>query len=967
MKRTCGSAVVGLLFAAGAALAPAEVASVAAARPSAWAASAPWQLPSSSLSASRDFSILKATIKSVDPAGLSFPGQVFTVTVEVATDRPTTPSLVRRRLRVLVDGKEAAPIGSQTAPAISVPIERAASGSGTQQAAPEPGLFVLTLLSGTPEDFPGAYVIKANLAISDVQEGLVLDAGSVEVLRPVSTIDRLRDILLDRAVTLISVVLGMLALAFAFFSYRREQQRRHELQRELESASYMARTAGWSEAVPPPDMADEKLQKLVMPSGLEEELQSGEMLLFVGAHLGEAVGEPAFSEVLRRLLDASETDDEERRLVSRAIERGDLMRAADLIAKKSADGVVGRELQRIFKGVPKAQPHLYRVLSAIGFAGVLTTTWSDGVDRAFADREPEIVSPGRKTPLEFITSGRFFILHMWGQLVGDKPLLGKEQVLAAHREGSFYARFVQSLVNGRPILFIGASPADIEWVLSQVTQDGATQRHFAFVPSFMLSTQARLLAELLRERHGVQVTSYQSTQRDALLADALQELRGRLGPRPVPSAPNVPRHLTGLVLQNIGPFADLRVDFTPDWNVVLGDNACGKSTILRAIALGLCGDTPQAAEPGMTLLRAGADTGRIELIVGSESYVITLYREPDGIHLSSSGLTPLQRGGWVVLGFPPIRGVWLKQAERPSPAESRSRPMASDLLPLLAGGVDSRVDDLCQWIAGLHATSRGAALLDSFFAVLRDLTPTDELRMGKVDELGKVWVETNDGSVPIELVSQGMSSTIGWIGTLLQRMYEIYPNAEHPESQPALILVDEIDAHLHPAWQRALVGLVRKHFKGVQVIATTHSPLVVGGLVPEAVLVAARDAVDRNVVGVRRIAGHMDLSSLRADEILTSSLFGLKSTRSDKHDDRVQRFAELLGKQGRDAQEEVELASLRQSLEGVGSTKMSSGSPRSDLAASVTESKAGPPALDRASAMRALEKMSSFFGKEGRE
>src|SRR3712207_8048617 len=59
---------------------------------------------------------------------------------------------------------------------------------------------------------------------------------------------------------------------------------------------------------------------------------------------------------------------------------------------------------------------------------------------------------------------------------------------------------------------------------------------------------------------------------------------------------------------------------------------------------------------------------------------------------------------------------------------------------------------------------------------------------------------TTDGTIPIELLSQGLSSVLTWVGTLVRRLFETA--GESYRTQPAVVLIDEIDAHLHPAWQR---------------------------------------------------------------------------------------------------------------------------------------------------------------------
>jgi predicted ATP-binding protein involved in virulence len=64
----------------------------------------------------------------------------------------------------------------------------------------------------------------------------------------------------------------------------------------------------------------------------------------------------------------------------------------------------------------------------------------------------------------------------------------------------------------------------------------------------------------------------------------------------------------------------------------------------------------------------------------------------------------------------------------------------------------------------------------------------------------------------------------------LQRLYDVHHALEDPEDGPALVLIDEIDAHMHPAWQRTIAPTLKELFPDLQVLATTHSPMIVGTL-----------------------------------------------------------------------------------------------------------------------------------------
>jgi hypothetical protein len=130
--------------------------------------------------------------------------------------------------------------------------------------------------------------------------------------------------------------------------------------------------------------------------------------------------------------------------------------------------------------------------------------------------------------------------------------------------------------------------------------------------------------------------------------------------------------------------------------------------------------------------------------------------------------------------------------------------------------------------------------------------------------------------VPIELLSQGLTSLIGWVGVLCQRLKETAPNPANdplPTDAYALVLVDEIDAHMHPAWQQVIVKRLGQLFPQVQFIATSHSPLVVGGLEPDEVYRFDRNADGRVLVTQPEIA----LKGMGAAGLLTSPLFGLRS------------------------------------------------------------------------------------------
>lgn len=389
---------------------------------------------------------------------------------------------------------------------------------------------------------------------------------------------------------------------------------------------------------------------------------------------------------------------------------------------------------------------------------------------------------------------------------------------------------------------------------------------------------------------------------------ALPGLRPSAAPEPdgsgVAGAPAGPL-LTHVDLTNVGPFEALSLPLRSGWNLLLGDNGCGKTHIVRAVALALAGHDPRAAVAAQTLLRSGAAEGAVKLGTTRGDATTHLEWFPTEVRVGIESTTAVQEGHWLALGFPAIRGITARSISGPAQA-SPPPPSAYDLLPLVEGIADARLDDTRQWIvnAALRAdgnagSERHRQLLARWFEILQELMPGLDFEYSGVDrETWQVLVRTADGVIPIERLSQGMVSTLCWIGTLLRRLYEAFPNSPAPERERALVLIDEIDSALHPSWQQRVVSLVRERFPNVQVIATSHSPLIASNMEPDEVVVLMRD--DKQRITATRVTE--PLRGYRADQVLTSGAFGLKSSRSVYATALLQRYAEALA-QGVDAPE----------------------------------------------------------------
>jgi hypothetical protein len=133
---------------------------------------------------------------------------------------------------------------------------------------------------------------------------------------------------------------------------------------------------------------------------------------------------------------------------------------------------------------------------------------------------------------------------------------------------------------------------------------------------------------------------------------------------------------------------------------------------------------------------------------------------------------------------------------------------------------------------------------------------------------------------------------------------------------PGVVLIDEVDAHLHPTWQRKVGLWFREHFPKMQFIVTTHSPLVCQAAEVGTVWRLPRPGTDEEA---RQVTG-VELDRLIFGNVLDAygtGLFGEDVARSEKSKQRLQRLAKLNLKemrQGLSAAERREQTALRASL-----------------------------------------------------
>lgn len=138
-----------------------------------------------------------------------------------------------------------------------------------------------------------------------------------------------------------------------------------------------------------------------------------------------------------------------------------------------------------------------------------------------------------------------------------------------------------------------------------------------------------------------------------------------------------------------------------------------------------------------------------------------------------------------------------------------------------------------------------------------------------------------DVLTPLSSLSDGYKSFIGWVGDLIGHLSDV-AGEKKIDDIPGIVLLDEIDLHLHPEWQRIVVPTLAKAFPKLQFIFTSHSPLIASTVKRENVFVT--DVDESGAATIRQLEERLYGRSI--EELLVSSYFGLTTTHPESFQDQ---------------------------------------------------------------------------------
>lgn len=297
-------------------------------------------------------------------------------------------------------------------------------------------------------------------------------------------------------------------------------------------------------------------------------------------------------------------------------------------------------------------------------------------------------------------------------------------------------------------------------------------------------------------------------------------------------------------IQNYKCIKDLTVDCRGadgeirQWTVLLGENNTGKTNVLRALA--------QLTPAKMNFKREADSEFKdwyvpLGLFEGFFSKVMSQVGgrkwgyDPKGDGYSEEPID-LHIYGYGVSRYP----------ARTALSEREGNPTETLF------NSNARLSDFQEWLLQLdYSQKSGSEKSQKRLEKMHDLVKSDLFpgvtdfsfkKDGDNEHVVVVFSAGKDGDVRFEELGFGYQTTLTWLADFCKRMFELYPDAENPLHEEAVVLVDEIDLHLHPKWQRDLVPTLSKIFPNVQFIVTTHSPHVLQSMEDVNLYVLRRNA-----------------------------------------------------------------------------------------------------------------------------
>jgi ABC-type cobalamin/Fe3+-siderophores transport system ATPase subunit len=423
----------------------------------------------------------------------------------------------------------------------------------------------------------------------------------------------------------------------------------------------------------------------------------------------------------------------------------------------------------------------------------------------------------------------------------------------------------------------------------------------------------------------------------AALEDVREPAEGRTVARP--ASRGEPRRLVSIQVSNFKALQNLELILPPaipqdasaereaeaSALLVLGENAAGKSSILEAVALALIdgrtrnnvarsptsfildptlmGSQDRSSPPAATVRLNFEDGGELTLTIGG--------------HFEETGDTD---------NLPP---VFAYGAFRQYAGRSPRRPPKSHVVTLFRS--ESLLANPEEWLLDLP-NDLFAMVVRALQRILMIEGDLEVVRRDTANRRCLITTKVGRGeeerliSTPLRVVSSGFRSVLAMVCDVLAGLIALQPASERKSfgELQAVLLIDEVEAHLHPRWKMQIMAALRKVLPKATIIATTHDPLCLRGMHDQEVIVLNRalksdgENPDDLPVFVEAILALPNVENLTVEQLLTSDFFSMFSTDSPAAELNLAKLGNLIAREARgEVLTESELTVLRNLREQV--------------------------------------------------
>lgn len=332
------------------------------------------------------------------------------------------------------------------------------------------------------------------------------------------------------------------------------------------------------------------------------------------------------------------------------------------------------------------------------------------------------------------------------------------------------------------------------------------------------------------------------------------------------------KYIQSLHATNIGKFNILNVDFNPRFNFIVGANGCGKTTLLKTIAVIFNPEEASTFRYGKeseiwidcvissTVNRIGLDKGWVEQGNDYRKARLLWYKEPPlstGIHKSFSvsniedmgiGFVPAFYGAYRRISYHTVDGMKREN----SPVENR-RFYKQKAIDCIEGGF---LPDVKQWMVNryyMYGKEWAANYKENWLWLIDNLkiiSPFyDQFSFKEIRQDLEPIFTLNGKDCYLEELSAGFQAVlslifgiINWIEAVNEQDNILIKDAT------GTVIIDELDAHLHPEWQLIIRDAFEKLFPQLQFIVTTHSPHLIASAKQGEII---KIPINENVVNVK--------------------------------------------------------------------------------------------------------------------